>query len=154
MERNGDDGRSCRDDSEMSSLGEVKRPLSDHLRSTTQRDPGEEPMELNLKARDRISVLTQVKEGVLSAAAGAARIGVTRRRFRRLRRKFGAEGDAAAARGLRGRRSNRALPPEFQAWALRVARDPPCRDFGRRRSPSTWSEASPCGRVRTRFGVG
>ena len=36
-------------------------------------------MELRLKDRDRISVLRQVNEGVLSAAAGAARLGMTRR---------------------------------------------------------------------------
>ena len=36
-------------------------------------------MDLSLKERDRISVLRQVSEGVLSAAAGATRIGVTRR---------------------------------------------------------------------------
>ena len=34
-------------------------------------------MELKLKDRDRISVLRQVSEGVLSAAAGAERIDVT-----------------------------------------------------------------------------
>ena len=87
-------------------------------------------MDLNLKERDRISVLRQVSEGVLSAAAGAARVGVTRRHFRRLRRKFEAEGDAAVVHGLRGRRSNRALPPEFRERALEVAVDPLYRDFG------------------------
>lgn len=87
-------------------------------------------MDLSLKERDRISVLRQVKEGVLSAAAGAARIGVTRRHFRRLRRKFEAEGDAAVVHGLRGRRSNRALPRAFRERALEVAREPLYRDFG------------------------
>ncbi len=87
-------------------------------------------MDLSLKERDRISVLRQVKEGVLSAAAGAARIGVTRRHFRRLRRKFEAEGDAAVVHGLRGRRSNRALPRGFRERALEVAREPLYRDFG------------------------
>ncbi len=46
-------------------------------------------MDLSLKEKDRISVLRQVSEGVVvSAAAGAARIGVTRRHFRRLRGRF------------------------------------------------------------------
>ena len=67
-------------------------------------------MDLSLKERDRISVLRQVSEGVLAAAAGAGRLGVTRRHFRRLRRKFEAEGDAAVVHALRGRRSDRALP--------------------------------------------
>ena len=38
-------------------------------------------MDLSLKERDRISVLRQVKDGVLSLSAGAARIGVTRRHY-------------------------------------------------------------------------
>ena len=87
-------------------------------------------MDLSLKERDRISVLRQVKEGVLTAAAAAARIGVTRRHFRRLRRKFEAEGDAAVVHGLRGRRSNRALPQGFRERVLKVARDPLYQDFG------------------------
>ena len=45
-------------------------------------------MELSLKERDRISVLRQVREGVLAAADGATRFGVTERHFRRLRRRF------------------------------------------------------------------
>ena len=81
-------------------------------------------MDLSLKERDRISVLRQVKEGVLTAAAAAARIGVTRRHFRRLRRRFEAEGDAAVVHGLRGQRSNRALPRAFRERALEVAQDP------------------------------
>ena len=87
-------------------------------------------MDLSLKERDRISVLRQVKEGVLSVAVGAARLGVTRRHFRRLRRKFEAEGDAAVVHGLRGRRSNRALPRAFRERALEVAKEPLYRDFG------------------------
>lgn len=87
-------------------------------------------MDLSLKERDRISVLRQVREGVLSVAAGAARIGVTRRHFRRLRRKFEADGDAAVIHGLRGRRSNRALPGELRERVLEVAEEPLYRDFG------------------------
>ena len=87
-------------------------------------------MDLSLKERDRISVLRQVKEGVLSVSAGATRIGVTLRHFRRLRRKFEGEGDAAVVHGLRGRRSNRALPEAFRERALEVAREPLYRDFG------------------------
>lgn len=87
-------------------------------------------MDLGLKERDRISVLRQVKEGVLSTAAGAARIGVTRRHFRRLRRKFEAEGDAAVVHGLRGRRSNRALPQAFRERVLEIGGEPLYRDFG------------------------
>ena len=102
-------------------------------------------MELSLRERDRIGVLRQVDEGTLTAAAGAARIGVTPRHFRRLRRRFEAEGDAAVIHGLRGRRSNRALPRELRERALEVAGDPLYRGFGPRCLPSTWKGASPCG---------
>ena len=39
-------------------------------------------MELSVKERDRISVLRQVDEGVLSVAVGATRLGMTPRHFR------------------------------------------------------------------------
>ena len=87
-------------------------------------------MDLSLKGRDRISVLRQVSEGLLAAAVGAERIGVTPRHFRRLRRRFEAVRDAAVRHGLRGRRSNRALPPELRERALEIAREPLYRDFG------------------------
>ena len=87
-------------------------------------------MELSLRERDRISVLRQVGEGTLKAAAGAARLGVTARHFRRMRRRFEAEGDAAGVHGLRGRRSNRALPAEIRERVMAIAMDPLYRDFG------------------------
>ena len=87
-------------------------------------------MDLSVKERDRISVLRQVSEGVLTPAAGAERLGVTRRHFRRMRRRFETEGDAAVVHGLRGRASNRSLPAEVRERAMAVARDPLYRDFG------------------------
>ena len=87
-------------------------------------------MDLSVKERDRISVLRQVSEGVLTPAAGAERLGVTRRHFRRMRRRFETEGDAAVVHGLRGRPSNRSLPAEVRERAVAVARDPLYRDFG------------------------
>ncbi|WP_420632683.1 ISNCY family transposase [Candidatus Palauibacter sp.] len=87
-------------------------------------------MELSLRERDRVSVPGQVSEGVLAGAAGAARLGVTRRHFRRLVRRFEAVGDAAAVHGLKGRRSNRSLPAEVREVALSVAADPLYADFG------------------------
>ncbi len=87
-------------------------------------------MELSLKERDRISVLRQVSEGVLAAADGAARFGVTERHFRRVRRRFEAAGDEVVVHGLRGRRSNRSLPSETREQVLVMARDPDYADFG------------------------
>ena len=57
-------------------------------------------------------------------------MGVTPHHFRRLLRRFEAEGDTAAIHALRGRRSNRALPREVRERALAVAADPLYRDFG------------------------
>ena len=87
-------------------------------------------MELSLKERDRMSVLRQVREGVLAAADGTARFGVTERHFRRLRRRFEAEGDGVVVLGLRGVRSNRSLPAETRERVLAMARDPDYSDFG------------------------
>ena len=87
-------------------------------------------MELSLRERDRVSVLRQVSEGVLTGAAGAGRLGVTPRHFRRLLRRFEAEGDAAAVHGLKGRPSNRSLPAAVRELALSVAADPLYADFG------------------------
>ncbi len=87
-------------------------------------------MELSLRERDRISVLRQVSEGVLSGSAGAVRLGVTTRHLRRLLRRFEAVGDAAAVHGLKGRRSNRALSAEVRDVALSAAADPLYADFG------------------------
>ena len=87
-------------------------------------------MDLGLKERDRISVLRQAYEGLVTVSGGAVRTGVTPRHFRRLLRRFEAEGDAAAIHALRGRRSNRALPREVRERALAVAADPLYRDFG------------------------
>ena len=79
-------------------------------------------MELSVRERDRMAVLRQVDEGIL-AATGAARLGVTRCHFRRLMRRFEAEGDGAAVHRLRGRRSNRALAPEVRERVLALAAD-------------------------------
>ena len=85
---------------------------------------------LNQRERDRLAVLHQVREGLVPIGRGAELIGVSLRHFRRLRRAWESEGDAAVVHGLRGRPSNRANRPEVRAWALKRARDPVYRDFG------------------------
>lgn len=85
---------------------------------------------LSQRERDRLSVLHQVKQGLVSACRGADLIGVSARHFRRLRRAWEKVGDAAVVHGLRGQPSNRAKPAEVRAWALKRARDPLYRDFG------------------------
>lgn len=85
---------------------------------------------LSQRERDRLAVLHQVSGGLISVTQGAARVGVSLRHFRRMRRKWEKEGDVALSHGLRGRRSNRAKPAELRTWALERAREPLFHDFG------------------------
>ena len=85
---------------------------------------------LSLRERDRISVLRQVTEGRLAAAEGAKRLGVTPRHFRRMRRRWEVDGDAAVLHRGRGAPSNRRLPAELRARARQMATDPLYEDFG------------------------
>ena len=56
--------------------------------------------------------------------------GRTRCHFRRLMRRFEAEGDGAAVHRRRGRRSNQVLAPEVQERVLALAADPLQAGFG------------------------
>jgi len=85
---------------------------------------------LSQRERDRLAVLHQVRDRLITAQCGAERLGVTPRHFRRLRRAWERGGDAVLMHGLRGKRSNRAKPPEVRTWALMRARDPLFHDFG------------------------
>lgn len=85
---------------------------------------------LALRERDRISVLRQVHEGVLGASEGAVRLGLSARQFRRMRRRWEEEGDAAVIHRGRGRASNRRLAAGVRSRALEMARDPLYEDFG------------------------
>jgi hypothetical protein len=57
-------------------------------------------------------------------------VGLTPRHFRRLRRRWEAEGDRAVIHRLRGQRSNRALSVELKERVMKRAREPVFRDFG------------------------
>jgi hypothetical protein len=85
---------------------------------------------LSLRDRDRIVVLRQMHEGVLTAREGAAQLGLTTRQLRRLRRRWETEGDAAVIHRARGRPSNRRCPGQLRERALELARDPLYEDFG------------------------
>ena len=87
-------------------------------------------LKLSQTDRDRLVVLHQVQQGQLSPAEGARRAGLGARHFRRLRRRFGQEGDAAVVHGLRGRPSNRRMSEEVREAALAKARQPLYSDFG------------------------
>jgi hypothetical protein len=85
---------------------------------------------LSQRERDRLAVLKQVADGLVSAARGAELVGLTPRQFRRVRRRYEAQGDGAVIHGLRDRRSNRALSEELHDRVLERAREPVFADFG------------------------
>lgn len=85
---------------------------------------------LSQRERDRVGVLRQVRDGLITARHGAELMGIGPRQLRRLRRAWEERGDAAVIHGLRGRRSNRSKPAEVRAWAMERARDRLYADFG------------------------
>ncbi len=85
---------------------------------------------LSQKERDRLVYLRLVHAGQLSVSEGARRAGVQGRHFRRLLRRFEADGDQVVVHGLRGRASNRRLPGSVRERALEKARQPLYHDFG------------------------
>jgi len=87
-------------------------------------------LKLSQADRDRLVLLHQVQQGQLSMSEGARRAGLGERHFRRVMRRFEAEGDGVVVHGLRGRHSNNALPEALRERALEKARDPLYHDFG------------------------
>lgn len=85
---------------------------------------------LSVRDRDRIALLRQVHEGYLSASEAAERLRLTPRQFRRVRRRWEKEGDAAVVHRSRGLPSNRQLAVDVRERALEMAQDPLYRDFG------------------------
>jgi hypothetical protein len=87
-------------------------------------------LRLSLRDRDRLVVLRQVAEGALRPCRGAERLGVSRRHFRRLRRRFEAEGDIAVIHHARGRPSNHRIPEAIRQRVLERAGEKLFQDFG------------------------
>jgi hypothetical protein len=85
---------------------------------------------LSTRDVDRLTVLHQVRDGVLSAAAGARRLRVGPRHFRRMLRRFEEEGDASVVHRGRDRPSNRRLSGAVRTTALERASEPAYHDFG------------------------
>lgn len=84
---------------------------------------------LSLRERDKLTVLRQVEEGLITPCTGARKLAISSRQFRRLRKRFLTSGDAAVIHGLRGRPSNHRLDPELRSQALKRALDPVYHDF-------------------------
>jgi len=85
---------------------------------------------LSLRERDRVAVLREVEDGLLSPAEGARKLGLSSRQFRRVRRRAESEGDGAVIHRLRGRPSNHRIDPSIRARALERAAEPVFHDFG------------------------
>ncbi len=85
---------------------------------------------MSLRDRDRLVVLRRVAEGSLRPCRGAERLGLSRRHFRRLLRRFEAEGDAGVTHRARGRPSNHRIPDAIRHRVLERVREPLFHDFG------------------------
>lgn len=85
---------------------------------------------LSQRDRDRLAVLRQVEDGLVSSARGAELVALSARQFRRLRRRQESDGDRAVIHGLPGWRSNRAASPLLRAHVMERAQEQVFRDFG------------------------
>lgn len=85
---------------------------------------------MSVRERDRLAVLREVEDALLSPAAGARKLGLSSRQFRRIRRRAEDEGDSAVISRLRGRPSNHRLKDSTRKKAMARAREPVFHDFG------------------------
>lgn len=87
-------------------------------------------LRLSQRDRDRLVIVRQVDQGMLTMSEGARRVRLSLRQFRRLVRRFEVEGDQAVVHRARGRRPNNTTSPERRQRAVAQAHDPLYRDFG------------------------
>ena len=73
---------------------------------------------MNLRERERLKVLYEVKQKHLTQVEAAQRLKVTDRQERRLLLALAERGDGAMVHGLRGRASNRKLQTSFEQRIL------------------------------------
>lgn len=87
-------------------------------------------LHLSVRERDRVALLRAVSEGLLTVRTAAERAGLTVRQFRRLLRRYEAEGDAAVIHRARGRPSNHRKPEAQRQRVLEIVSQPVYHDFG------------------------
>ncbi len=91
---------------------------------------GEDRFEMSQKERDRLKVLTEAKDGLITQKEAAGQLQMTERQVRRLIQRLHQLGDRALVHGLRGRSSNRKIDAALQQRAVQELRDNPnCHDF-------------------------
>lgn len=86
-------------------------------------------LNLSLRDRDRLHVLRDLEEGTVKPSEAARRLGITDRHLRRLRQRFGEEGDEAVVHRGRGRPSNNRIDDRIRIRALERAAEPVFHDF-------------------------
>ena len=85
---------------------------------------------MSVKEFDRVVILHQVHDGLLGVSEGARRCHLERRYFRRLLRRFEAEGDCAVVHHARGCPPPNAKSATLRAQVLAKAQEPLYADFG------------------------
>jgi transcriptional antiterminator len=86
---------------------------------------------MSQKERDRLKVLTEAKDELITQRQAAEQLKLTERQVRRLVQRLRQVGDRAVLHGLRGRSSNRKISDELQQRAIAELRDNSnCHDFG------------------------
>ena len=86
---------------------------------------------MSLKERDLLKVIHEVERGYITAKAGSEASGLSYRQFKRIMRRWRAEGDRGIAHRSRGRPSNRRIPDGVRVKALEIIGEK-YRDFGPR----------------------
>ena len=82
-----------------------------------------ETLSMSGKERRRLEVLSRVKSGEVSLVQGAELLGLSYRQAKRVWARYREQGDAGLVHGLRGRASNRHVPPHRKEQALELYRE-------------------------------
>ena len=82
----------------------------------------EERISMSQRERERLKVLPEIQQRHLTQVEGASRLRLSPRQMRRIERRVEAEGDRGVVHRLRGRRSNRKIPPAVEKRVLAEVR--------------------------------
>ena len=86
---------------------------------------------MSQKERDRLKVLTEAKDELITQKQAAAQLDLSERQVRRLVQRLREMGDRAVVHGLRGKSSNRKIADQVRQRAMAELRDNSnCHDFG------------------------
>jgi hypothetical protein len=92
---------------------------------------GEDRLEMSQKERDRLKVLIEAKDELITQNQAAGQLKLSERPVRRLVQRPRQAGDRAVLHGLRGKSSNRKIGDAVQQRAIAELRDNgKCHDFG------------------------